>query len=153
MDRNAALTTIDASLGRVRRAQSSRRTASSQSDRSGVMLPPLSLSILAELDRRGPSRVQTLADRVEVELARVSREVHALARSGHVRIEVDSSDRRARVVTLTPFGTAQWTTHRGAARDMLAELLDGWDDDAVVDFAELLDRFVHLHRPAVAATA
>jgi len=144
VDRAAALTALDLSLARIRRAQTSRLNARAQAERSGVSLSRLSLAIVAELHRHGPARVAALADMADAELPRVSREVHLLEDREYVRITSDEADRRARVVQLTRLGAQQWLAYRRAGRDMLDELLSGWDEPDVVLFAELFDRFLQL---------
>ena len=149
MDRADALTALDLSLARVRRAQTSRLNARAQAERSGVTLSRLSLAIIAELHRHGPARVQALAELADAELPRVSREIHLLQDSGYVQLTSDEADRRARVVQLTRLGAQQWLAYRKAGRDMLDELLTGWDDGDVVAFADLFERFLRL--PPLAA--
>jgi DNA-binding MarR family transcriptional regulator len=149
VNRDDALTALNLSLARVRRAQSSRLNARAQADRSGVTLSRLSLAIVAELHRHGPARVQTLAELADAELPRVSREVHLLQDLKYVQIKEDAGDRRARVVHLTRLGAKQWLAYRKAGRDMLDELLTEWDDSDVVAFADLFDRFLRL--PPLAA--
>jgi DNA-binding MarR family transcriptional regulator len=143
--RTDALTALDLSLSRVRRAQASRLNLRAQAERSGVALSRLSLAIVAELHRHGPARVQALAELADAELPRVSREVHLLQDLEYVRIKADDADGRARVVHLTRLGAQRWLAYRKAGRDMLDELLAGWDDADVVAFADLFDRF--LRRP------
>jgi DNA-binding MarR family transcriptional regulator len=150
MDRDGALNLLDGCLERIRRVQSSRRTVRLQSERSGVALSPLSVTLLATLDRDGPDRVQALADRTGTVLARVSRELRVLVESGHVRMRSDRADKRARIVELTPFGRRQFAAHRGAARTMIDELVADWDDADVLAFADLFDRFLR-ELPAGAA--
>ncbi len=145
MNRTDALTALDLSLSRVRRAQASRLNARAQAERSGVVLSRLSLSIVAELYRHGPARMQALAELADAELPRVSREVHVLQDLKYVRIKADDIDRRARVVHLTRLGARRWLAYRKAGRDMLDELLTGWDDADVIAFADLFERF--LRRP------
>lgn len=147
MDRNAALTRLDSCLTTVRRAQSSRAAFAARAARSGISLPVLSLSILASLHRSGPARMKVLVERVDEDLSRVSREVTALAQSGHVRRRTDDADGRAVVVELTRFGARQWTTYRNAVRGMLDDVVADWNDADVVRFADLFDRFLTALRP------
>jgi DNA-binding MarR family transcriptional regulator len=142
MDRQEALNLLDASLYRLRRQQSSRRAARALADRSGVDLSPLALTILSDIDRHGPVRVQMLAERIGTEVPRVSREVRELEVSGHLRVGSDAADRRARVAALTNHGTEQLVAYVGASRSMLGDLLTDWDDRDVEAIAVLFDRFV-----------
>lgn len=145
MDRADSIRTIYASLERLRRAQRRRRNAQAQASRSGVQLPPLALSILAEVHHHGPVRVKDLAERAEAELPRVSREIRNLESDGYVSVCADPSDKRARIVELTEYGRDQWRAYRTAGHVMLKEVLSTWDDEDVLAFAEYLRRF--LERP------
>jgi DNA-binding MarR family transcriptional regulator len=92
--------------------------------------------------------VLALAELADAELPRVSREVHLLQDAGLVTVRADEADGRARVVHLTRSGVQHWLAYRRAGRDMLAEVLAGWDDSDVVAFADLFERFLRLPRPA-----
>ena len=141
-DRQASLNLLDECLDRIRRAQTSRRFKRENAERSQVHLPALSLSILAELHRHGPRRMKAVAERLDIDLPQVSREVKELVESGHVTLSADAADGRARVVQLTALGAKEWTAYRGAARTALADLLSDWDDKQIGDFARLFDQFL-----------
>jgi DNA-binding MarR family transcriptional regulator len=147
VDRDGALELLDSCLWRIRRMQSSRRLNRIQSERSGVTLSPLAGSILWELHRHGGGRVQSVADRVNSELTRVSREIRLLESNGYVTVQADLEDGRARVVDITAIGQQKWDSYRGVSREMLDELLTCWDDEAVTTFAELFDRFLVVPLP------
>jgi DNA-binding MarR family transcriptional regulator len=142
MDRDAGVDGIYRSLERLRRAQRRRRNARSQTERSGVSLSPLSLSVLAELHRLGPLRVQQLADQADAELPRVSAELQQLQNGGYVELVADPADRRGRLVLLTKFGSVQWRAYQRAGHELVGEVLAGWDDADVLTLATLLERFL-----------
>lgn len=146
MDREAGIDSIYDSLERIRRAQRRRRNAQEQAERSGVFLSPLSLSILSELHRHGPTRVQVLTERADAELPRVSREVHLLEESGLVSIEPDPRDKRVRIVSPTAAGTTQWQAFQAAGHEMLHQRLGTWHDDDITELASLLGRFLERDR-------
>ena len=146
MDREAGIDSIYDSLERIRRAQRRRRNALEQAERSGVFLSPLSLSILAELHRHGPTRIQVLTERADAELPRVSREVHLLEESGHVSIEPDPRDKRVRIVRPTEEGTTQWRAFQAAGHEMLHERLGAWNEGDITELATLLGRFLERDR-------
>lgn len=141
-ERRAALTTLDDCLDRIRRAQANRRLNRQYAERSQVHLPALSLAVLAELQRTGPSRLRVLADRIDVDLPQVSREIKALGESGHVAVSVDPTDGRARVARLTESGAEQWAAYRAAATATMTEVVQDWDDRELAQFAALFDRFL-----------
>ena len=141
-ERDADIDSIYDSLERLRRAQRRRRNAQTQAERSGINLPPLALSLMAELHRVGPMRVQVLAERADAELPRVSRELRNLVDSGHVTVTLDRNDKRARIVKPTRYGTRQWTAYQQAGHTMLHEILEPWKQQEVADFAGFLRRFL-----------
>jgi DNA-binding MarR family transcriptional regulator len=151
MDRDGALALLDSCLTRIRRLQSSRRTARMHAERSGVDISPLSLSIIWDLHHNGPARVTELARRVGTEIARVSREIRVLEESRHLSVHTGDTDGRARVVDLTAHGADQVIAYRRAARAILGERLADWDDESIAAFAELFDRFLGMSQAEPAA--
>lgn len=141
-ERLAALNGVDDCLTRVRRAQTNKRIVREYAERAQVFLPPLSLSILAELHRHGPRRVKAFAQRLAVDLPQFSREIKSLVDSGHVELAIDAADGRARIVQLTPHGAAAWSRYRAAARAALVEVVSDWSDDDLATFAALFTRFL-----------
>jgi DNA-binding MarR family transcriptional regulator len=142
MKRDTALRKLDACLFRIRRVQSSRRAMREHALLSGVRLPLTSLAILADLEREGPTRMKALAERIQSELSRTSREVHALVESGYLELEPDESDGRVVVVRLTEDGAERWNAYHDAARSVLAARLADWSVEDVARFAELFERFL-----------
>lgn len=128
---------------RMRRAQAGQSASAQVAAReSGVTLSPLSLALLASLHRDGPARIKELVSRLGSELTQVSREVSALAGSGHVIRLPDASDGRAVVVEVTAYGTEQWTAYRTAALALVGQVVADWKDTDVAAFAALFDRFL-----------
>lgn len=148
MDRDSALLLLDSCLFRIRRIQSRRPAMREHATLTGVWLSLTSLTILAALDREGPARMQTLAERIQSELSRTSREVHALADDGYVELIPDDTDRRAVIVALTELGVRQWRSYHDAVRGVLSDRLAGWSDADIATFAELFDRFLTTLDPA-----
>lgn len=140
--RQAALTTVDDCLNRVRRAQTNKRLMRDYAERAKVFLPPLSLAVVAELHRNGPRRLKVLARQLDVDLPRISREVRALQDSGHLELSVDAADGRARVAQLTEFGAKSWVAYRSAVRAALVDVVREWSDEDLAAFAALFDRFL-----------
>jgi DNA-binding MarR family transcriptional regulator len=148
MDRDAALLLLDSCLFRIRKVQSKRPAMREHATHTGVWLSLTSLTILADLDREGSARMQTLAERIQAELSRTSREVHALAEDGFVELVADERDRRAVIVQLTDLGAAQWRSHHDAVRGILSARLADWPDADIARFAELFDQFLTTLGPA-----
>ena len=104
MDRDSALLLLDSCLFRIRRVQSSRRAARIQANVTGDWLSPTSLAIMAELERDAPIRMKELAERIQSDASRASREVHDLATRGYVELVPDEADGRVVLVRMTRLG-------------------------------------------------
>ena len=94
-----------------------------------------------------------LAALLGLEISTVSRRVKALEDRGLVERETSPTDRRATLLRLTPEGRALFERLSASWREMLAEVLDGWDPFSIEVFAELFARFADaLEAYAVATT-
>ncbi|WP_431279248.1 MarR family winged helix-turn-helix transcriptional regulator [Leifsonia poae] len=71
----------------------------------------------------------------------VSRQLRILKDSGYVTSEPDSEDRRADLYSPTPEAGARFEAIRAANRVRFGEVFTGWDEDEVITFATLLDKF------------
>src|SRR5687768_15836794 len=112
MDRTADLQAVDVALTRVGRIANSRRAAAGRSRRSGVSLPPTAVATLAAIYRHGPARLSSIADHVDLEPSRVSREVRRLVDEGLVAQRPDSDDRRATSLVATNAGRKAFERYR-----------------------------------------
>ncbi len=80
-------------------------------------------SVLARLDRLGPSDAATLARLEGISAQSVGATVHALEQRGLVRRRRDASDHRRRVVVLTAAGGAALRRRRRRRADQLASII------------------------------
>jgi DNA-binding MarR family transcriptional regulator len=148
MERDAALRLLDSCLFRIRRVQSSRRAARIQANVSGDWLSPTSLAIFAELERDAPIRMKALAERIQSDASRASREVHDLAARGYVELVPDENDGRVVMVQLTKLGTRQWSAYHDEMRRILTSSLADWSDADLARFASYFDRFLDTLGPS-----
>jgi DNA-binding MarR family transcriptional regulator len=84
-----------------------------RTDISWEALPMAQVEILQTLADSSPARVNDLAERLHLAQSTVSGLIGQMMTAGLVSREIDSSDRRAAVVTLTPAGADQlhaWET-------------------------------------------
>jgi DNA-binding MarR family transcriptional regulator len=84
-----------------------------RTDISWEALPMAQVEILQTLADNSPARVNDLAERLHLAQSTVSGLIGQMMTAGLVSREIDSSDRRAAVVTLTPAGADQlhaWET-------------------------------------------
>src|SRR5208337_2882463 len=63
-------------------------------------------SVLARLNRAGPSTIQELAQILVMDRSTLGHLLRPLERRGFVRLEVSDQDRRSRLIVLTPAGKA-----------------------------------------------
>lgn len=85
-----------------------------RTDISWESLPMAQVEILQTLADSSPARVNDLADRLHLAQSTVSGLIGQMMTAGLVSREIDSSDRRAAVVTLTEAGQHQLRTWEAA---------------------------------------
>jgi DNA-binding MarR family transcriptional regulator len=140
MDRAADLHAVDAALMRIGRVANSRRAASRRARRAGVSLAPTAVRTLAAIYRLGPARLRAIAEHVDLEPSRVSREVRPLVDAGLVVQRADPADGRATLLATTAAGNRAFERYRRAADQILAESMEGWTDQDLRKLARLLTR-------------
>ena len=131
---------IEEGLTRIARIANSRRAARRMVERSGVDLPGLTMTTLADICRLQPVRLTILAEAMGYEPSRVSKEVRRLLVSGLVEQERERRDRRAYQLRVTERGVDAHRRHRQAADELVADALGAWSDDDLETFARLLGR-------------
>jgi DNA-binding MarR family transcriptional regulator len=140
VDRDEALQTIDAALTRIGRVANSRRNAARRAERAGVDLSATAVNALAVTYRHGPARLSTLAEHLDLEPSRASKEMRRLLDAGLVTQVPDPDDRRASMLSVTKEGSAAFLRYRAAADELLAEALADWSDTEMSRVAVHLDR-------------
>jgi DNA-binding MarR family transcriptional regulator len=131
---------LDVALTRIGRVANSRKARELRAARSGVDLPPTALATLAAVYRHGPARLGTIADHVDLEPSRVSREVARLVADGFVEQRPDPHDRRAVSLRTTRRGRATFERYRAAADAVLAEAMADWSDADLHRLTRLVTR-------------
>lgn len=89
----------------------------------GHLLTPTQLQALAHLDRVGPVSARTLADLERVTPQTVARTVAFLEDGNLVSREVDPTDGRAQLISITERGRGKLDLDRGKRREWLADAL------------------------------
>ena len=121
--------------------------------RVGHRLEGPAYGTLSRLGLVGQCSITELAGLLGLELSTVSRRVKALEDRGLVERRVSPTDRRTALLSLTPEGRELFERLSASWRDMLAEVLEGWDPFTVEVFSELFARFAGaLDAYAVATT-
>jgi len=139
-DRARLYAEIEDGLTRIARIANSRRAARRMVERSGIDLPGLTMTTLADISRLQPVRLTTLAEAMGYEPSRVSKEVRRLLASGLVEQERERHDRRAYRLRVTERGVDAHRRHRQAADQLVGEALGSWSDHDLQTFARLLGR-------------
>jgi len=103
-------------------------------EHAGVELGPRAAWLLARLDERVPIAESALADDLHLGPDELDQPLAELRRRGLV--SGDGS------LDLTPEGRHVRKRFRGARREALCDLLNGWDPDENADVSELVDEFV-----------
>lgn len=107
-----------------------------------VVLDRALVPLLVAIATRGTLSVAALADQVGRDSTTVSRQLAKLAQLGLVAKGAGESDRRIRMVTLSPAGDGLARSVAAARRRLLARALAAWSEDDLADLGRLNARFV-----------
>jgi DNA-binding MarR family transcriptional regulator len=140
MARQDTLRRIEHAILRVSRIGTGRAAARERAQRSGIDLSRPAISVLAALNANPGLRLTELAERTDLEMALVSREVRALDAAGYVRRSADPRDGRASQVGLTAKGRRTYETYRQATDEIIAETFARWSAKDLTTLATLLER-------------
>ena len=127
---------VGAQLSRL--LASARATTTEAATRFHPDLPPAAFHIARWLGAFGPSRTSAIAAGVAMDRSAVSRLIDGLRRARLVRVEIDTSDRRANSVGLTPTGRRHVTSALQWKGGVFNERLATWSDRDLEDLARLL---------------
>lgn len=147
------LAMIQEALGVVARRAKDVELHEALGARVGHRLEGPAYGTLSRLGLAGQCSMTELAGLLGLELSTVSRRVKALEDKGLVHRQVSPTDRRTAVLSLTDEGRDLFERLSASWRDMLAEVLEGWDPFTIEVFSELFTRFAGaLDAYAVATT-
>jgi DNA-binding MarR family transcriptional regulator len=99
------------------------------------------LTVLSAVAVPGGIRASEVADQLLVDLSSVSRRISTLEAKGLVEKVVDSCDRRASLVALTPSGHELLQSLRENAGDRMSTVLAHWSARDLDQLVRLLTRF------------
>jgi DNA-binding MarR family transcriptional regulator len=131
---------LDLAITRIGRVANSRRSSELRAERSGVALTPTALATLAAVYRHGPARLTAIAEHVDLEPSRISREVRRLVADGYVEQRPDPDDGRAVSLRVTRKGRGAFERYRAAADALLAEAMADWSDADLHKLSRLVGR-------------
>lgn len=99
--------------------------------------------LLKCLHNEGSMRASAIADCLHSDPSTVSRQVAALVRDGLLERRADPGDGRASLLVLTQKADAVLAEHDQIRLAYFAEMLAGWDESELHQFATMLGRFTH----------
>jgi DNA-binding MarR family transcriptional regulator len=139
--RDGQLEQVQSALGTVARRAKDFQLHEALGARVGYTLEGPYYGTLARLGLAGRCTVSELADGLGLELSTVSRRVKALEQRGLVERHIDADDRRVSHLSLTAEGRELFDALSASWRELLAEVLAGWDQADLDTFTELFARF------------
>ena len=107
-------------------------------------LPATFTSALATIGKDGPMTLGEVAARERIAPPSVTKVVERLVSLGLVERNVDASDRRVVLVSMTDDGRRHLEANRARRNEWLSEQLDQLDDIEVARLGELLEVLEHL---------
>ncbi|GAA3377883.1 MarR family transcriptional regulator [Streptomyces sannanensis] len=102
--------------------------------------PAGSAAVLSLLGRYGEMRMSRLAELLAVDMSVTSRHVAHVADRGWIDRSPDPTDKRSRIVRLTPEGERQLAELSERATELLAQCLSDWSDDEIAQLNLLMSR-------------
>ncbi|MET9444660.1 MarR family transcriptional regulator [Streptomyces sp. NPDC006610] len=102
--------------------------------------PAGSAAVLALLGRHGDMRMSRLAELMSVDMSVTSRHVAHVCERGWIERSPDPSDRRSRILRLTPAGRTRLDELSRRTGRLLADRLADWSDDEVGRLVQLMTR-------------
>ncbi|MEU3654826.1 MarR family transcriptional regulator [Streptomyces sp. NPDC032161] len=102
--------------------------------------PSGSAAVLALLRQHGEMRISRLAELLDVDMSVTSRHVAHVAEHGWIERSSDPTDKRSRILRLTPAGRDLLGDMNRRVTEMFAHNLSDWSDDEVGQLNRLLAR-------------
>ncbi|WP_271177872.1 MarR family winged helix-turn-helix transcriptional regulator [Leifsonia poae] len=138
--RREAVGSIEDALGRFMR--SVRASLNEGAHAFSPDLPPSAYWIMSVIGKTHPIAPATIIALTGMDKSSVSRQLRLLKEAGYIDSQPDPHDRRADLYSPTPEAGARFEAIRAANRARFGQAFDAWDEDEVVAFAGLLDKFI-----------
>ena len=115
--------------------------------RAGVSLDTALFPILVRISMQRNLTIGVLADQVARDYSTLSRQVTRLHELGLVHTEPSATDRRQRVLSVTPAGKSMVRKIDRARNSVMSEALDGWKQHEIAELARLTTRLAAAMQP------
>ena len=103
-------------------------------------MEPAAYGLLLLLQQQQAMRLTDIAASIGIGKPSISRQIVMLESLGLVQKHADPQDGRAQAISLTPAGSQALARTQAARKDLFRTLLDGWDDDELVQLGSLLTK-------------
>jgi DNA-binding MarR family transcriptional regulator len=118
-----------------------RRVTSMANEKKFGNLDRSAYLLLHQITAHGSAGVKALANKFNLDISTVSRQVAALEQKGYVHRTPDPSDGRAQLFQVTELGCQEFTHAKQERMARVEERLKNWSDEDRFLFAELLKKF------------
>ncbi len=115
--------------------------------RAGVSLDTALFPLLVRISMQRNISIGELADQVGRDYSTVSRQVSRLQELGLVRSEPSETDRRQRLLSVTPTGRISVKKIDRARASVMSEALDGWSQAEIAELARMTTRLASAMQP------
>ena len=106
-----------------------------------IELERSSYGILCLIADEGPQRLGAIAHAFSLDPSTITRQVQTVVRLGLAEKSIDSHDRRASILSLTPEGATAIEQARSHRREMLDLVMREWTPEERAEFCRALRRF------------
>ncbi|MFJ4687548.1 MarR family winged helix-turn-helix transcriptional regulator [Streptomyces sp. NPDC088789] len=113
--------------------------------------PTGTLAVLTSIDRYGDMRIGRLSELLAVDMSVTSRHVTHCVERGWIERICDPTDKRSRILRLTPAGREVLAELRLRMTSLLADRLRDWDEDDLSRLIGLMNRLLESFGAAVPA--
>ncbi|GGA61533.1 hypothetical protein GCM10011490_09780 [Pseudoclavibacter endophyticus] len=135
--REAAIISLESSFVRLVRAFRAQMAALAEATSPGMV--PGTLKAFIAIEQHGPMPISALAEHLALDKGLVSRTVSELEELGFVERSSATDDRRIRIVSATPLGSARLSAAREGAENPLSARIHSWPTPDIEQLRTLLD--------------
>lgn len=122
-------------------------------DRAHPGMLPGTYKVLSTIHRLGPITLSALAERSSADKGMLSRTVSELEGLGFVERTADPSDKRSRLIAVTPLGAERMEAARAPHQGRLAEVLEDWSVRDIEHVTTLLHALANGQTPEQSQSA